>query len=948
MTSDQITALVPAFGRRDSVGATVRALLATGAVHRVVVIDDGSHDGGATASAALASGADVVQLSRNRGKGAALEAGITASPDADIYLLVDADTGASAAEVVALLGPILGGAADLVVGVLPPAGSAAGFGLVRALASALIGRAAGVATTAPLSGQRAIRGDALRACRPLGRRFGVEVAMTIDVVRSGGRLVEVPVAMDHRHTGRSLSGFTHRARQGIDLMRVSWPRLISPGVRSAASIAALVAVLTCAASIANRAAPSSVPLARSAHVVVVAAPSALSLAGLVHDEGPLGAAAGRTGAIAAANVNTPGGHPDQSAAWATVSAGVRSVGFRPPSALDAVDGDPVVDPSVAVQPRPPPQGLATPARSLAPAFSSVVTAARVAQDGGRRPTRPGLLGDAIAAAGLRTALVAPDLRTAVAVIAATSSGHIDVARTAGTGPALAGAALVEVQRGASLVAVDGSGLGRGQDGIDGLIAVLAGMAAGADTTAIVVSPADLVAGWHLQPLFIVGRGAPSGSLTSPSTRRAGLITLADVGPTILDVLGVPIPTDVVGRPMRLDSLSAPDLGALARGDRDAVQKNRYDEPVTIPYIVVQVLVALVCWVAWRRGRAPGGRAADALAGLVVWIAAYPLATWVVRAIPRVSALGGWRVGVTFTVAAAIAAIAVRSARASRLAPLGWVCGATVALLAGDLALGAPLQVSSPLGYAVHTSGRFSGIGNVAFAVLGATAIVAAASHLRHAPRRADALIVVGATFAAVIVFDGAPMLGDDVGGVISLVPLLGLLWLASRTRLRLGHVVAVGGALGLALGAASAVDLARPPDRRTHLGRFADDVLHGRSAAMGSLGRRVANNLDTYTRHTRSMWLGVVLVLCVISLGALLAGRVRGSLPVGSDVRRAAVALLALGIVGNVVNDSGAVVTAIQFVYLCPFLILIALDRLEPPPTLLLAPVASGAAGGSA
>ena len=37
-------------------------------------------------------------------------------------------------------------------------------------------------------------------------RFGLEVVMTIDSCRSGARVLEVPVQMDHHHTGRSVSG----------------------------------------------------------------------------------------------------------------------------------------------------------------------------------------------------------------------------------------------------------------------------------------------------------------------------------------------------------------------------------------------------------------------------------------------------------------------------------------------------------------------------------------------------------------------------------------------------------------------------------------------------------------------------------------------------------------------------------------------------------------------
>ena len=217
----RVVALVPAHDRSDTVGATVAALGEL-ALAEVVVIDDGSTD--ATADAARAAGARVVRLPANVGKGGAVTAGIEATPEADVYLLVDADVGASAVAAGDLLGPVLGGGADMVIGVLPGAGGRGGLGLVRGLAGAGIARATGWRPQAPLSGQRAVRASLLRRLE-LAPRFGLETALTIDALRAGARVAELPVDLEHRHTGRRLSGFVHRGRQGRDIALALWPRL---------------------------------------------------------------------------------------------------------------------------------------------------------------------------------------------------------------------------------------------------------------------------------------------------------------------------------------------------------------------------------------------------------------------------------------------------------------------------------------------------------------------------------------------------------------------------------------------------------------------------------------------------------------------------------------------------------------------------------------------------
>jgi glycosyltransferase involved in cell wall biosynthesis len=223
-----VVALVAAFERADSVADTVRALTGLADVDDVLVVDDGSHD--ETAARARAAGARVLRLPGNVGKGGAVRAGIDATPEADVYLLVDADVGATATGAADLLPPVLDGRADLTVALLPPAGGKAGFGLVRDVAAAAIARDTGWRPRAPLSGQRAARASLLRGL-DLAPRFGLETAMTLDAVRAGARVEEVPVRMDHRHTGRTVAGFVHRARQGVDIATALWPRLRARGRR---------------------------------------------------------------------------------------------------------------------------------------------------------------------------------------------------------------------------------------------------------------------------------------------------------------------------------------------------------------------------------------------------------------------------------------------------------------------------------------------------------------------------------------------------------------------------------------------------------------------------------------------------------------------------------------------------------------------------------------------
>lgn len=216
---EQVVAIVPAKDEEARIGATVAALRELPAVGAVIVVDDGSTDQTAQV-AAWAGGVEVVRHERNRGKAAALTTGVSRAqellPGAPV-LFVDADLEGSAAALGPIITPVLTGRAAMTIAVLPPQQGAAGLGLVVRTATAGITRLTGWEPSQPLSGQRCLSREALIDAMPLARGWGVEVGLTIDVIRAGHQVLEVPCELTHRATGRDLSGQVHRARQLADV-----------------------------------------------------------------------------------------------------------------------------------------------------------------------------------------------------------------------------------------------------------------------------------------------------------------------------------------------------------------------------------------------------------------------------------------------------------------------------------------------------------------------------------------------------------------------------------------------------------------------------------------------------------------------------------------------------------------------------------------------------------
>ncbi|MGI8427513.1 MAG: glycosyltransferase family 2 protein [Actinomycetota bacterium] len=216
-------AIVPAYNNQSTISETVRALADDDRVDEVIVVDDGSAD--QTAALAETAGARVLRQSVNRGKHVVLEKGMTEAGEA-VLLMVDADTGSSAKAAIALVAPVAAGKADMVIGILPSAEGQGGFGLVKGTAAWLIKAVSGFESVAPMSGQRALNRQVFEACRPLSEGFAVDAMLTAKAARKGFRLLELPVEMTHDHTGRTMSGFLHRGRQGYHVLKAFLPALV--------------------------------------------------------------------------------------------------------------------------------------------------------------------------------------------------------------------------------------------------------------------------------------------------------------------------------------------------------------------------------------------------------------------------------------------------------------------------------------------------------------------------------------------------------------------------------------------------------------------------------------------------------------------------------------------------------------------------------------------------
>jgi hypothetical protein len=428
---------------------------------------------------------------------------------------------------------------------------------------------------------------------------------------------------------------------------------------------------------------------------------------------------------------------------------------------------------------------------------------------------------------------------------------------------------------------------------------------------------------HLGIAIAAGRGfAPGTVLTSASTRRPGIVTLEDVAPTVLAARGLEAPSFMTGRAWRDAPSEAPGarVAAAVELDEESVFAVGVQPRIVTAYVAVQAVVYLLAAGAVVSARRLGRAATRALEISALAIVSFPLATYLVGPLAA-HELGG--VGLALAMTALDAALVglLAALPVSSLERLFWVCLATVALLGADIVTGGNLQLNALFGNYPVVGGRFAGLGNTAFAILGGASLLCGALISELWGTRPWARPAVALLFITTIIVDGAPALGSDVGGVLALVPVLGLsfvlLWGHRPTPRTVG---AVAGAGVLILALFTAVDLSRPPVERTHLGRLAEAVAdRGPEPLIDAVGRKIAANLGIFRLSPWSFF-----APAVVAAAAVLVARWRALARLHPRLRIGLLMMVVLAALGSALNDSGVVIGALMLPFLLSAVQLVA------------------------
>jgi len=425
----------------------------------------------------------------------------------------------------------------------------------------------------------------------------------------------------------------------------------------------------------------------------------------------------------------------------------------------------------------------------------------------------------------------------------------------------------------------------------------------------------------LRPLIIAGLGV-SGSITSASTKRAGLVDITDLAPTVTASSGRPEPPAATGRRIYLmnERRSTAELAAV---DRTVRFYETVRPPLIAVYVGVQGVVYLGAYLLSRsRSRFPG------VSLIARCVAALPLASYLLQWVIGTKDVGfvAWSALLALGVGiiGAMSGLATKDARSA----LRRILLITPAFLLVDVLLGSRLQFSGIFGSSPLLGARYHGLGNPALALLLVSLILWSSGVVKPSFPRRWLAGLVGAVWIVASLAVGLPGLGSDLGGLV-VMAFAGVLMVSVAGGLTLGWraVAIAGGSSVFAVAAVGLIDYLRPENSRSHLGNLVADVVHSGMAPLTDVvQRKVEANVFGYGFP----WTMAVIVLALGAVGVLARGGWAGALPIGSPARAGVVVAIVASFIAYSVNDSGIVVLALVAVFVGPFVMVEFEKSLNP------------------
>jgi len=225
----QVSVLVPAHNEEGTIEDCVRraenALSSSNLRYEIIVIDDGSTDKTSECVQALPRNGGSLQVLHNQektGKGASLRSALLRARG-DIVVVLDADLEYAPEEIPKVIGPIEDGVCDVVFG-SRFLGQTDGMSLSHRLGNLVLTGTTNILYKARLTdvmtGYKAFKRASLDKFGIGQAGFAFEVEVAVKALRSGVKVVEVPISYQRRRIGQSKIRWTDGLRCLSNLIRL--------------------------------------------------------------------------------------------------------------------------------------------------------------------------------------------------------------------------------------------------------------------------------------------------------------------------------------------------------------------------------------------------------------------------------------------------------------------------------------------------------------------------------------------------------------------------------------------------------------------------------------------------------------------------------------------------------------------------------------------------------
>ena len=432
---------------------------------------------------------------------------------------------------------------------------------------------------------------------------------------------------------------------------------------------------------------------------------------------------------------------------------------------------------------------------------------------------------------------------------------------------------------------------------------------------VVLSPSMPRESDGLTPIIMAGPDLRPGLLTSPSTRRPGLLVSLDVAPTVANVFGVDLGSQNSGRLIKTVA-GTKSFQYMAQQAHDYLLSEELSVPITIGYSVAEAFLLVAGFLGLIFIKEKLRSVYEWLRLIIIFVLALPLGVFITPLLPIAYANGATYISLVLLISAVIAFSAWRMSDKTR-SPIIFLTGSTTLFILVNLLIGAPGDGKSAFGYTAINASRFYGMGNHYLSFLLPAVLVFALLWAERSERDfatlARPLAIILGAIVFVVGFGG---LGANTGGIIMMAPAFTLVYFSLVTQVKPRHFgVAALTTLAAVLMLAAAD--AFSPSEPTHLGIVTRQAATGAIPAfIAVIKRKVMLNVGVFN-YSYWSYLGLA------AFTALVVWQFFGKRQGGDWVLKrhpgVAIALFAgtiAGLVGALANDSGIAIMAMLLGYL--------------------------------